>query len=507
MKTVCKKLFSLVLVAILLVSAVPFQAFADGVTYYDVKVTVNDASGSQTLTVSVAEGDNLIVNAANLKQWNYVNNNSTGYVVTGVNGEAVAEKWYGINATSYAQEIVVTVANNPTQFTLTLNANGGKFSDESTTKTYNVTYGQAIPAIADAVRTDYTFLGWFENADGTGAQLTSAQNWNVVGNKTYYAKFDQNMSTLQIKAMYYVNGVNTKTVALDSKTLPETQFVLTYLINNASSLFTVPAGYTWDQHFYDYTGTQTLTQQDLDNSAERSVCVKFTANAYTLYFNANGGSVDPTSKTVYFDQAVGSLPTPTKKGGVFSHWEDNDGKTYTASTIYKVAGNTQLTARWKNEAYVLLAIHSDTTSNPIYVQMNGYLKGDEISQSAVQKVVTNYYGGSTMSLAGLYTDAAWADYVAGKNPTAEASFTVTTDEANVPNVIHVLVKNGSLGGNSSTGSTSATNGTSSTTATKEADSTNPKTGDNSMIYVSMTVMVMAAVAVTALYLGRKKRMF
>ena len=40
----------------------------------------------------------------------------------------------------------------------------------------------------------------------------------------------------------------------------------------------------------------------------------------------------------------------------------------------------------------------------------------------------------------------------------------------------------------------------------EADSTNPKTGDDSMIAVSMTVMVMAAAALVAIEQLRKRKM-
>ena len=44
--------------------------------------------------------------------------------------------------------------------------------------------------------------------------------------------------------------------------------------------------------------------------------------ARTVTFNPNGGTVSPTSKTVYIGDTYGSLPTPTKTGYTFNGWVD-----------------------------------------------------------------------------------------------------------------------------------------------------------------------------------------
>lgn len=483
MKTVCKKLLSIMLVAILLVSAVPFQASAAGVgvMFY----VMENGSEVARFYKNVEDGSEIDIDS--LVAANYTSTNPTGYDIVGRTIEdANVNSTVTING---ATHIYVNIQNRGTNFILTLNAGDGKFADGTTSKTYNVTYGQAIPEIASASLDGYTFTGWTCDGD----TLTSGQTWNYSGNKTFVANYSLNTSTLQVKAQYYVNKNLTKTVALSAKALAESQFVLEYLYSIKHDLVSVPAGYSWNGMFYDHNGTDELTQQDLDATAERSVVVKFTANSYTLYFNANGGSVTPTSKTVVYDAAVGTLPTPTKKGGKFIHWEDENGNIYTDSTIYKVAGDTQLIARWDNEAQVALAIHHNfkydkdnkiTSFDTFYVQMNGYIVGDEITRAAVETVVKKYFTGSNLKLTGLYTDAAWEDYVAGKGPTAEATFTVAN-----PTTVHVAVTNGTVSGSTNSGSND------------DADPTNPKTGD--MIGVSLALMMSTGGA--ALMLGKKRK--
>lgn len=43
----------------------------------------------------------------------------------------------------------------------------------------------------------------------------------------------------------------------------------------------------------------------------------YTANTYTVNFNANGGSTPTASKTVTYDSTYGTLPTPTREGYTF----------------------------------------------------------------------------------------------------------------------------------------------------------------------------------------------
>lgn len=513
MKAVCKKLFSLVLVAILLVSAVPFQALADGVTYYDVNVTVNDASGSQTLTVKVADGDNLIVNAANLASWGYANSNPTGYTVTCANG--TSEQWYGINASSYNQAIAVTVTNNPTSFSLTLNPKG--VSNEYAAATVNgnisetktVEYGKSMGVLPNAVLAGHTFAGWY-TADGTKIESTNAI-CNFTANTTLYARFTLDTNNLELK--YIINGNVNDAHSITKYAVPTGNYVWKWLEANAKTDVNnaLPAGYGWEGFWYSDRNTQ-LTQQNDTTNVPEVIFVNFIAKTYTLSFNPNGGTVSTSSKTVTFDKAVGDLPTPTRSGYIFLGWNtkaDGTGTTYTKDTVYKVAGDTTLYAQWAAEASVLLKIYlnGDTKTAHIIYDMKGYIKDNAITKADVETVVKKYYkaaNSSGLKLDGLFTSDNWSAYVADSSYKGQNTVTIT--DSGKTTYVYVMVNNATLGESSSTNPTTKPT-TSTNPTTKPSDTTNPQTGDNSMVYTAMTVMLIAAAAVAVLYLGRKKKQF
>lgn len=80
-----------------------------------------------------------------------------------------------------------------------------------------------------------------------------------------------------------------------------------------------------------------------------------TPQPYTVNFNANGGSVSPTSKSVYFGSTYGNLPVPTRQGYGFDGW-------FTAAT-----GGTQVTAStsvpWKSQSQSTYSIYAHWTAN------------------------------------------------------------------------------------------------------------------------------------------------
>ena len=66
---------------------------------------------------------------------------------------------------------------------------------------------------------------------------------------------------------------------------------------------------------------------------------------YIVTFNPSGGSVSPTTRTVQYDKAVGSLPTPTKSGHSFIGWFTASGVQVTANTI--INSNVTFFAEWE----------------------------------------------------------------------------------------------------------------------------------------------------------------
>ena len=71
------------------------------------------------------------------------------------------------------------------------------------------------------------------------------------------------------------------------------------------------------------------------------------ANTYTVTLLANGAELSQDRITVTYDSPVGTLPTPSRKGYTFQGWLDANGKRVTADAIYTLAGDSTLTASWK----------------------------------------------------------------------------------------------------------------------------------------------------------------
>lgn len=70
-------------------------------------------------------------------------------------------------------------------------------------------------------------------------------------------------------------------------------------------------------------------------------------------FDANGGTVSEESKTVYYGQAYGNLPTPTREHYTFAGWytAKENGTEVTAETIVNALANQTLYAHWNIVPY------------------------------------------------------------------------------------------------------------------------------------------------------------
>lgn len=72
------------------------------------------------------------------------------------------------------------------------------------------------------------------------------------------------------------------------------------------------------------------------------------ATTYTLNYDANGGSVSPSSKTVTYNSTYGTLPTPTRTGYSFNGWftATTGGTQVTSATTYTTASDSTIFAQW-----------------------------------------------------------------------------------------------------------------------------------------------------------------
>lgn len=90
--------------------------------------------------------------------------------------------------------------------------------------------------------------------------------------------------------------------------------------------------------------------------------------AYTLYFDANGGTCEVESKEVYTGSMYGELPTPSKKGHDFMGWhtDKKNGTKVTATDIYEDTGDNTLYAIW--EAHTHNIVYDYRTNGGTYVE-------------------------------------------------------------------------------------------------------------------------------------------
>ena len=604
MKTVSKKLLSLLLVAILLVSALPFQAFAAEIEGTpEVTPEVIPEVGSGIVPLEDDEPAKVPHVGEHLAEvWDY--DSTTHWQVCHfpncvMEGQRVAENAHTYNAngvctvcryacphpfgsqildaaTAVAADCIHAgkeadlicndckarlregAATSPTGVhnfvngictvegcgttqegtpcVLTLDAKGGTINGVATA-TVNVKKGSPIGVLPTPTRQGYTFAGWY-----VGDTLVNyGQIYSFDGNVTAEAKWTE--VTYQLTVRRVLNGNNATAKTIHTVNVPAGTPLLGYLNENIASIvrgeLALNPGFTWEYSYWrDYSGTQPLTDQTACMNQAQTVFVNFVSKPYTLYFNANGGTVTPLSKTVYFGSPVGTLPTASLNGKVFQGWQDVNGNLYNANTIYQVADDTSLTAVWKDEALVILYIYvnGDFSSCNRMILMDQYVKNDNISRADVYAQVVKYYtpASGTLSIAGLFDEYTWSSYRANTGKAGTENIEI---DASHPNKIYVMVNNANTGsiinggtGDSGTiipivpGTTTpagaywvdlgngngywvypAPSTPNSTYPTYVIIGSNPKTGDTAKIEIAAAVMVLAAAALITVMALRKKK--
>lgn len=98
----------------------------------------------------------------------------------------------------------------------------------------------------------------------------------------------------------------------------------------------------------------TMTSMAWTAGTDKVMYAKFTNIAPTVTFDAQGGSVSPSSKVVYYKNSYGTLPTPTRTGYVFAGWTKTKGggATVDSSTTVTATANHTIYATWNEPTYV-----------------------------------------------------------------------------------------------------------------------------------------------------------
>ncbi|MCZ2288359.1 MAG: InlB B-repeat-containing protein, partial [Anaerolineales bacterium] len=89
-------------------------------------------------------------------------------------------------------------------------------------------------------------------------------------------------------------------------------------------------------------------------AADATLYAQWTANSYTVTFDANGGTApSPATKPVTFDAAYGALATTSRTGYAFAGWftAETGGTEVTAATIVSNTADHTLYAQWTANSY------------------------------------------------------------------------------------------------------------------------------------------------------------
>ena len=136
------------------------------------------------------------------------------------------------------------------------------------------------------------------------------------------------------------------------------------------------AGYTFAGWYADAACTK-----EYDFSApvtgDLTLYAKWTANTYTVTFDAGEGTVTPNEKQVTFDQPYGDLPTPTRTGYIFGGWWWGETQ-ITKDSFVQVDSNHTVQARWtesENTHYSVIHIGQDLSGEYTVILRQETLSG------------------------------------------------------------------------------------------------------------------------------------
>lgn len=189
------------------------------------------------------------------------------------------------------------------------------------------------------VRTGYTFLGWNTAANGTGTRYNVLTSATPSTNLVLYAEWSANNYAVTFDA----NGgsgtmSNLAIVAGTAKALTANAFTRT--------------GYTfagWTTAA-NGTGTAYTNSQSVTLYADVTLYAKWTANSYTITFNANGGTgTMATSAIVAGTAKIITANAYTRSNHLFAGWSTVTGVqtvVYTDQQSITLYANTTLYAQW-----------------------------------------------------------------------------------------------------------------------------------------------------------------
>ena len=200
--------------------------------------------------------------------------------------------------------------------------------------------------IPSAVKVGYTFVKW------------EISEWNVDTNSTENSTYK---ASITLKAVYAANSYNL-TYELNGGACDN---LTEEYVFGAGAELPVPArkGYTFDG--WSFGKNERFFAMPAETFGDKKLYANWTANAYTITYNANGGTLDDNTQTVVYDSKV-TLKTPSRDAYTFAGWYNGD--VLVSSGVWAIADNVTLVARWtKNNFKIAYNLNGGTNDgdNPL----------------------------------------------------------------------------------------------------------------------------------------------
>ena len=287
------------------------------------------------------------------------------------------QKGFGKTATAGGETGILNlvVTTTPNNYALTL-ANGSTSYIASVSGGGSITYNanvSAMAALANAAGYTTAFAKWVSsNAGLLGDSAANPYNFNMPpGSFTLTATATRTANVYTYSFDH--NGGSGST----------TSIAVTYGQKVPNIIIPTRTGYTFSHYSPDgvgggawYWGNTGITTEYMTQTRDITFYANWTANTYTVNFNANGGSVGTAFKTVAYNSTYGVLPTPERVGYEFLGWftAASGGTQILNTTTVGITSTQTLYAQWEVKGGVRIYTNGAYRLALPYVWVNGNLR-------------------------------------------------------------------------------------------------------------------------------------
>ena len=370
----------------------------DDIDFYSVAVNSYGANTTYKVNHYLEDADCATGNETFILDKTEICTGTVGYSTS-----ATAKSYDGFTAKSFSQKTVADGGNTEVDIfymrntvTVTLNANGGTFSDGSTVKTLSGKYGCTIDTSG------------IENPTYTGYEFSSWQNMPFVfslEDTTYYAVWGGAETSYTIKHYKQPTSLSENYELAETETLSG----VTGAATTASAK--------------SYTGftAKSFEQGTVANDGSTVISIYYDRNTYTIIFDANGGIGTMSSITVAYGVSVTLTANAfTKTGYSFAGWSVAESveittAAYTDGGTLIVSASVTLYAVWTANTYTI-AFDANGGSGTMSSMTATYGVSATLSINAFTKIGYHFSGWSVVETVET-TSVAYTDGVSVSNLT------------------------------------------------------------------------------------------